>query len=166
LKDLGEEDREIYLYDTFTGMSEPSDADVSVISGKRAEELLAGSNPAEDSSVWCESPLAEVKNNVFQTGYTQSRFHFVEGKVEDTIPSTMPEEIALLRLDTDWYESTKHELVHLFPLLSPKGIVIFDDYGHWQGARQAVDEYISEQNLCIFLSRIDYSGRIAVKMPN
>ena len=71
--------------------------------------------------------------------------------------------IALLRLDTDWYESTKHELVHLFPRLAENGPLIVDDYGHWQGQKMAVDEYFSENNLRIFLSRIDYTGRIGIK---
>jgi O-methyltransferase len=85
--------------------------------------------------------------------------------VEDTIPNNIPEKIAILRLDTDWYESTRHELVHLFPRLSPYGVLIIDDYGCWQGAKKAVDEYISENNLRIFLSRIDSTGRIAIKLP-
>lgn len=71
--------------------------------------------------------------------------------------------IALLRLDTDWYESTKHELVHLFPRLAENGPLIVDDYGHWQGQKMAVDEYFPENNLRIFLSRIDYTGRIGIK---
>jgi hypothetical protein len=68
-----------------------------------------------------------------------------------------------LRLDTDWYESTKHELVHQYPKLSVGGVLIIDDYGHWQGARQAVDEYFNDNRLPILLNRIDYTGRIAIK---
>jgi hypothetical protein len=81
--------------------------------------------------------------------------------VESTIPEHAPESIALLRLDTDWYESTRHELTHLYPLLVPGGVLIIDDYGHLQGARKAVDEYFRDRP--ILLSRTDYSGRIAVK---
>ena len=88
---------------------------------------------------------------------------FVKGKVEDTIPKNTPEKIALLRLDTDWYESTYHELTHLFPLLSKHGVLIIDDYGHWQGARKAVDQYFGENNIQILLNRMDYSGRMAIK---
>ena len=72
----------------------------------------------------------------------------------------MPERIALLRIDTDWYESTRHELVHLYPRLSPGGVLIIDDYGHWQGARKAVDEYFQAG---LFLNHIDYTGRLAIK---
>jgi hypothetical protein len=84
--------------------------------------------------------------------------------VEQTIPASSPRgAIALLRLDTDWYESTKHELLHLFPLLERGGILIIDDYGHWQGARRAVDEYLSQLPHSYFLHRIDYTGRLIVK---
>ncbi len=75
----------------------------------------------------------------------------------------MPQKIALLRLDTDWYESTKHTMAHLFPRLSFNGVIIIDDYGHWQGARKAVDEYITSNNLNILLNRIDYTARLAIK---
>ena len=84
--------------------------------------------------------------------------------MEATIPGTIPEELALLRLDTDWYESTRHELIHLFPRLSQGGVLIVDDYGHWRGARRAVDEYLEEKNHHLLLSRIDYSARIALKL--
>ncbi len=100
---------------------------------------------------------------MLSTGYKKEKVHFIKGKVEETIPKNIPKEIALLRLDTDWYESTKHELTHLFPLLKPNGVLIIDDYGHWEGVRKAVDEYISDNNIHILLNRIDYSGRIAVK---
>ena len=84
--------------------------------------------------------------------------------MEETIPTHIPHAISLLRLDTDWYESTKHELTHLFPLLSPGGVIIIDDYGHWQGAKKAVDEYFEENKIKILLNRIDYTGRIGVKL--
>ena len=78
----------------------------------------------------------------------------------------MPQKIALLRLDTDWYESTKHELAHLFPLLQPKGIMIIDDYGFWKGARKAVDEFLATQPHRYFLHRIDETGRLLIKLDN
>lgn len=162
LKHLGDENRDLYLYDTFSGMNAPTAADIS-LKGDKAEVRFFETMTSTDTSDWCRSPLDEVKNNVFGTGYPTERFHFVEGKVEDTIPSSVPREISVLRLDTDWYTSTKHELTHLFPLLKKNGVLIIDDYGHWEGARKAVDEYIAENNLRILLHRIDYTGRIAVK---
>ena len=101
---------------------------------------------------------------MYSTGYDKSKIHLVKGKVEETIPKTLPERIALLRLDTDWYASTKHEMLHLFPRLVPGGVLILDDYGSWLGARKAVDEYIAENKVKIFLCRVDNSGRVAVKL--
>jgi hypothetical protein len=92
-----------------------------------------------------------------------SKVHFVPGKVENTIPAKMPELIALLRLDTDWYESTAHELEHLYPLVASGGVVIIDDYGYWQGARQAVDEFVARSRDRILLHRLDDTGRAFVK---
>ena len=86
------------------------------------------------------------------------------GRVEETIPAHAPERIAVLRLDTDWYESTRHELEHLYPRLAVGGLVIIDDYGHWEGARRAVDEYLAATGAQLFLTRIDYTGRLAVKL--
>jgi O-methyltransferase len=160
LKEMGEV-REIYLYDTFSGMSAPSDVD-----GEVAQEKFSKTRTSGNSSNWLLSPIEEVEKNIFATGYPKEKCHFIKGRVEDTIPQKVPQKIALLRLDTDFYESTKHELVHLFPRLSPKGVIIIDDYGRWKGAKKAVDEYITENKLCILLNRIDSQGRIAIKMPD
>jgi hypothetical protein len=86
----------------------------------------------------------------------------VRGKVEDTVPGSAPAQIAVLRLDTDWYESTRHELEHLIGRLAPNGVLIIDDYGHWEGARKAVDEWLASFDRPVLLSRIDYTGRMAV----
>jgi O-methyltransferase len=151
--------RDLYLFDTFQGMSEPTAQDLDY-SGKQAADLLA-TNPAFSCG---DAPLEAVKKVLHQTGYPPERIHFVVGKVEDTIPKYAPESISLLRLDTDWYESTKHELVHLFPRVAARGPIIIDDYGHWKGARQACDEYFTQNRIPILLNRIDYTGRIAVKL--
>lgn len=158
----GDKSREIYLYDTFEGMSEPSEFD-KVFTGTAADELMNNSDKDDPTSVWCYSALEEVQNNVGSLQYPAHLLHYVKGKVEDSIPGTIPQKIALLRLDTDWYESTLHELQHLYPLLVPGGVIIIDDYGHWEGARKAVDEYIAHNKLPLLLNRIDYTGRIGVK---
>jgi len=154
--------RRIYLYDTFEGMSEPSEFD-KVFTGTAAEELMNSSDKEDPASVWCYSALEEVKNNVGRLQYPAELVNYVKGKVEDTIPGNVPQKIALLRLDTDWYESTRHELIHLYPLLVKGGVIIIDDYGHWEGARKAVDEYIADNKLPLLLNRIDYTGRIGIK---
>jgi O-methyltransferase len=117
LMEIGER-RPLHLFDTFDGMPPPGDT-------------------------WARSPLAEVRRNLAATGYPDHLIRFVPGRVEETIPAAAPEQIAVLRLDTDWYESTRHELEHLFPRLVPGGVLIIDDYGHWQGARRAVDEFLA-----------------------
>ena len=86
-----------------------------------------------------------------------------EGDVRDTLHERIPDRIALLRLDTDWYESTKLGLEVLYPRLAVGGVCILDDYGHWQGARAAVDEYFAAQGHRPFMHPIDYSGRVFIK---
>jgi hypothetical protein len=157
-----ETSREIYLYDTFEGMSEPTEAD-KVFTGTTANELMTTTEKEDPTSVWCYSALEEVQQNVSVLEYPERKIHYVKGKVENSIPGTMPNKIALLRLDTDWYESTAHELKYLYPLLVPGGVIIIDDYGHWEGARKAVDEYIAAEKLPLLLNRIDYTGRIGIK---
>lgn len=160
LRRLGATERELYLFDTFAGMPTPGERDVRY-GGESAGDLLRSRREGE--RVLASASLHEVKRNVLGTGYAPDRVRFVEGLVEDTIPAQAPREIAVLRLDTDWYESTRHELVHLYPRLSSGGVLILDDYGCWLGARQAVDEYIEANGLRLLLTRIDSSGRLAVK---
>jgi O-methyltransferase len=157
---LGVTDRDLYLFDTFTGMTEPGAEDLKH-SGERAADVLAGSS--RDSHDWAVAQLDDVRAAVLGVGYPEERIHFVQGRVEETVPAHAPAAIALLRLDTDWYASTKHELVHLYPRLAPGGVLIVDDYAYWQGARQAVDEYIEEHGLPLLLNRIDYTARMAVR---
>jgi O-methyltransferase len=156
----GDRSRSLYLYDTFEGMSAPTVNDKS-LSGTSADEQLK--RDPRGTGVWCYAGIDDVRANVLSTGYPEDKIHFIKGKVEDTIPSMLPPGLALLRLDTDWYESTKHELTHLYPLLHSKGILVIDDYGHWQGAKKAVDEYFRDIGEPIFLHRIDYTGRLIVK---
>lgn len=157
----GDIGRTLYLYDTYSGMTEPTERDVNLhgtIAKERWKEL-----ERDTHNEWDYASLEEVKANMESTGYPAGKLVFVKGRVEETIPMTMPDKIALLRLDTDWYESTMHELTHLYPRLVSGGVVIFDDYGHWQGAREAVDEYFEAHGHRPLLFRADYSGRIGVK---
>lgn len=161
LKKIGAE-KEMYLYDTFEGMNEPTNKDINIY-GKNASDIFESKKISKSSSDWCYSTIEEVKNNLYSTHYNKDKIQFIKGKVEDTIPKTIPNKIALLRLDTDWYESTKHEMIHLFPLLEKNGILILDDYGYWEGSKKAVDEYIKEKNITIFLNRVSVSARLGVK---
>jgi O-methyltransferase len=163
LLSAGDTSRDLYLFDTFEGMPPPTENDVD-ISGITAEGLLDRSDKDIAESIWCRATLDVVKKALGSTGYPGKKTHFIKGMVEQTIPDFVPDKIALLRLDTDWYESTKHEMEHLFPRLSKGGVLIIDDYGHWQGARKAVDEYLEKNDVKILLNRVDYTGRIAVKI--
>jgi O-methyltransferase len=159
---LGDTSRDLYLFDTYTGMTEPGEADLpSPYDGYSPHRRWR----RKQRSGWAAVPAAVVRANLESTGYPPSRLHLVEGKVEDTLPDGAPERIALLRLDTDWYASTRHELEHLYPRLSAGGVLIVDDYGHYAGARRAVDEYLDALPEPLLLSRIDFSGRLAVKPP-
>ncbi len=158
LLQLQDVSRELYLFDTFEGMTAPTAKDLDY-TGKKASQVLRDV-PRDKCD---DAPLEQVKEVLYGTGYPRERIHFVRGRVEETIPASAPDPIALLRLDTDWYDSTKHELVHLFPRLPKAGVILIDDYGHWQGSRQACDEYFAENRIPILLNRIDYSGRIALK---
>jgi hypothetical protein len=160
---LGVDARELYLFDTFDGLPKPdAEKDIDVW-GNRAIDGWQPHAKDERSSNWARATLDEVQHNLAGTGYPSKRMHFVKGLVEETVPAQAPEQIAILRLDTDWYASTRHELEHLFPRLAPHGVLIIDDYGHLKGARKAVDEYIAQHKLPLMLMRIDYTGRVAVK---
>lgn len=162
LKEKGITNRKLYLYDTFEGMSEPTDAD-KTFSGEKAKKLLNVQKKENEDSIWCYSSIDEVRDNIAITGYPVDNIVLVKGKVEDTLQLTLPGPVALLRLDTDWYESTKIELEKLFPLLVSRGILIIDDFGHWEGAKKAVVEYFSNMHKYPLLHRIDYTGRIMIK---
>jgi len=161
LLNCNSQQRNIYLYDTFEGMVEPGEKDVD-FKGQHSRGVWK-KHQSEDVNKWCYSPLEDVKRNMASTLYPEDKIHFVKGKVEDSIPATLPDKIAVLRLDTDWYESTVHELEHLFPLLAERGVLLIDDYGHWKGQKEAVDAYFADKFKPL-LSRTDYSGRMMIKL--
>jgi O-methyltransferase len=159
---LGITDRDIYLYDTFEGMPKPEAVDIH--RGTSDLDLWDKREiPGTTGSTLMRVLIDEVRETVRATGYPIELIHFVKGMVEDTISKISPQTIALLRLDTDYYKSTRHELMQLYPRLSPGGILIIDDYGAFEGARKAVDEYLSENRIAFFLGRCDASVRIGVK---
>jgi hypothetical protein len=152
--------RDLYLFDTFAGMTRPGALDVDV-SGARAETNYVQSANG-DHNRWCYASLEEVQANIASTGYPRDRCHFVRGDVMTTLPHHDLGAVALLRLDTDWYDSTLHELRVLYPKLSEKGVLIIDDYGHWEGCKRAVHEFFGNDGP--LLAAVDSTGRIAVKM--
>jgi predicted O-methyltransferase YrrM len=163
----GERHREIVLFDTFSGMTEPGPTDVD-LHNQSAMRLMAGSQGDELADlVRAAVPLESVRTVMQSTGYDMRLIRFVEGDVRETLGKTQTLRIALLRLDTDFYDSTLAELHHLYPRLAQGGVLIIDDYGHWQGARQAVDEYFADSTVPFgrpMLWAIDYTGRGGVKV--
>lgn len=157
-------DRNIFLYDTFEGMSEPSKHDKDS-SGLPASLLLEKADKRNGESIWCIASIEDVKNNFAYSHYPEEMVKFVKGDVGITLKDeeSLPQEIALLRLDTDWYESTKIELEVLFPRLVRGGVCLIDDYGHWQGARKAVDEYLEMNAIYPLMHVTDYTGRVFLK---
>ncbi|MBU0766915.1 TylF/MycF family methyltransferase [Patescibacteria group bacterium] len=160
LIELNATNRKIYLYDTFEGMTEPKECDFRALDNAKAWDEWSN-NQKINHNGWCYAPMNEVKSNMTSTGYPEENIIYVKGKVEETIPKRMPEKIAILRLDTDWYESTLHELTHLYHLLPQNGVLIIDDYGYWAGAKKATDEYFGKFK--IVFNRIDDTGIIAIK---
>jgi hypothetical protein len=159
LLERGATDRELHLYDTFEGMPEPTEKDQRY-DGRAASDLLESSD--KTAQVWAVASLEDVQAGMAETGYPLERVHYHPGRVEETIPGDAPGEIAILRLDTDWYDSTRHELEHLYDRVPSGGVVILDDYAFWQGSREAVDEFLERTGERLLLLPMA-SGRIAVK---
>lgn len=163
LQQEGAFDRKVWGYDTFNGMTTPSPVDVESIGGRTAATLLSEQDRADPKSVWCAASMAVVTGNLRHARLTDINFELVEGDVRGCTNLRMPEAIALLRLDTDWFDSTYASLTHFYPLLETGGVCIIDDYGHWSGARQAVDQYLREVRAKPLMFHIDYTGRLFLK---
>ena len=165
LKALNEH-REIFLFDTFEGMTAPGKTDIDYL-GRPAESLMREDNEKDPGGVWAIANEANVRDNLASTGYDPSFVHITAGDIRNTLPDVDTGRIALLRLDTDFYDSTKIELERLYPKLNDAGALIIDDYGHWEGSRLATDEYFEERRKAAgtipYLHRIDYTGRIMIK---
>ena len=162
LKRMAATDRQLYLFDTFEGMPEPEDRDITLFGAPGREPW---EQHKTDTSVnhFCYASLEDVQANIASTGYPLENIHTIQGRVQDTLPQHAPQTIALLRLDTDWYDSSKHELIHLYPNLVSKGVMIADDYGYWQGQKDATDEYFRDHRIPLLLTRVDYCCRMGVK---
>lgn len=148
--------KKVWLFDTFNGMTEPEDCDIDIENNK-AKDMM------DVPIVFAFSPIDDVKDVLSKSKYNKDLIEYVIGDVSETLLNidNIPEKISLLRLDTDWYKSTKDELIHLYPKLVDKGVLIVDDYGHWSGSRQAVDEFFKYENISIH--EIDYTGIKIIK---
>jgi hypothetical protein len=165
LKSLGVEDRDIYLYDLFGERPKYSEWDVEIQSGKSVRDFydLVDQGDKEATKNWEFYNAKEVLGNLRSTGYNMNRIHFIEGDVCDTLNAFSHKKVALMRLDTDFYDSTKHELHTLYPKLVDRGVVIIDDYGHWHGARKATEEFLISLPIKPLLFYIDNTARQFIK---
>lgn len=157
-------EKKIFAFDTFQGMPLPEKIDFDLRGNSSIDKFTKLQNFESEGSQWCHCDIENVKNNIkkFNVNYLQN-VNFIKGKVEKTLLDfkNLPKKISLLRLDTDFYSSTKVELNILFPLLEKNGILIVDDYGHFMGAKKAVDEFFYEKK--VWFHRVDYSTRLLIK---
>ena len=155
--------RKFYLYDTFEGMTAPTGKDVHFSGAQFAQKQFKAKQKADEK--WSYSPLEEVKTIIAKAGYPESQTKFIKGDVRETLEETKPKTLALLRLDTDWYDSTKAEMQHLYPRLQSGGVLICDDYGAWKGSYEAIHDYFKETGQPTPLLQVDtsYGGATAIK---
>lgn len=158
-------DKEVWLYDTFLGMTEPSPADVGLTTGEVARDTYFRKQ-ADSHNDWCFADLRDVKENCSRSGVDLDGMRFIQGDVAETLrdPSKLPDSISILRLDTDWYESTLIELEVMYPRLASNGVLMIDDYGHWAGQKKAVDEYFAHTGIRPFLGSVAEGYRCSVKL--
>jgi O-methyltransferase len=155
-------DKHVWLFDTFLGMTQPTGLDTDQMGNLAEGKYLA--QKSEGFNNWCYASLEDVTNSFDKRKLLGQNIHFIKGDVTETLKTRiLPTKISVLRLDTDWYESTKVECQVLYPKLSIGGCFVIDDYGHWNGSRFAVDEYFKEVSNRPFLHATDYTGRIGVK---
>jgi hypothetical protein len=148
LRQLGSQ-RKLWLFDTFEGLPAPSTEDPDF----EIADLFTGT---------CVGTLGEVRK-LFDRLNIAEDVRFVKGLFQETLPSTPVSRIAVLHIDGDWYESVKVCLDSLYDKVVPGGVIQLDDYGYWQGARKAVEEFLEVRGIQSRLQRLDYSGRFLIK---
>jgi O-methyltransferase len=151
LLSLGETSRELWLYDSYQGFV-----------GEQAKDDVTWYGDSIKTRFPDFDTIA--MDNILSTGYPGEKLRLVKGDIERTAIDNRNGDIALLRLDTDTYHSTKAELEHFYPKLAPGGILIIDDYGHAHGARRAVDEYFADPARRVLLHRVNFTNRLAIKI--
>jgi hypothetical protein len=164
--------RDIYLYDTFTGLVEPGEYDYTCenatlykMNKDEVYSVWKTHKITEEINGWCYTPLEKVQNRLNSTGYPVEKLHYIVGDVMETLKdkTNIPEKIAILRLDTDWYESSKYELEQLYDNVVIGGIIIFDDYYHWNGQRKATDDFFKSINVSYEFIKLDAKTSAIIK---
>jgi O-methyltransferase len=149
--------RKIYLFDSFEGLPEPTQKD-----GKRAIFYSNGKSQGKLKSIKkAIGKLAEVQHILFSTLKLKRKYvYFYKGWFQFTIPKykNKVRQIAILRLDADWYESTKTCLNEFYNQVIPGGFVILDDYENWPGSKRALDEFFKKRKISPKVIKIDSAG--------
>ncbi|MBI4947284.1 MAG: class I SAM-dependent methyltransferase [Bacteroidetes bacterium] len=165
--------RHIHLFDSFEGIPEPDELvdgaralnEVRSVKGETKGRLVAVKNLYETFADGIGTLEINKKLMEEVIGYDKSFLHYHKGWFQDTVPkdALTVGKIAILRLDGDWYASTKVCLDHLFDNVVSGGFVIIDDYGTYEGCKKAVDEFMQSKNIKSFLIHIDASARYFIK---
>lgn len=153
--------RKFWLFDTFQGLTKPSVFDYTIDNeiephyrmNNLEVQAIWNQNkiPNTDVNLWCFYPLDQLQQRLCNetNGYPQELLHYVVGNVLDTLQDqkNIPSKIALLRLDTDFYDSSKFELERLYDSVVEGGLIILDDYYFWNGQRAATNEFLKEKGI-------------------
>lgn len=166
--------RQLHLFDAFTDICEP-DSDVDGARAVRETKRVGGANGASGRLQPLDGFYDKVGGHGTlegcvdllqkRIGYPANRVQYHVGWFQDTLPEAAPKigPIAILRLDGDWYASTKVCLEHLFNSVVKGGIVIIDDYGTYEGCQRAVDEFLTARGLKAYLHQVDTGCHYFVK---
>ena len=164
--------REIYMYDTFSGLVEPGEYDYTCenasqykMNKEQVYNTWKNNRITDRINGWCYTPLQIIQDILNSTGYPKNNLHYIVGDVMQTLKdkTNIPEKIAILRLDTNWYESSKYELEKMYDNVVIGGVIIFDDYYHWDGQRRATDDFLKTRNINYDFVKIDAKTAAIIK---
>lgn len=126
--------RDFWLFDSFEGLPPPTEKDSAI---ERANYFKG----------WNKGSIVSVERIFDRLGLPLGRVHFVKGWFEQTIPAATVQEIALLHIDADWYESVTLVLSTLYDRVVPGGYVVFDDYNFWEGCTRAAHDFLDSRGI-------------------
>jgi O-methyltransferase len=139
---------QIWLYDSFAGMPEPSALDQ-----EEAYKAIGACIGSEDN----------VHQAMTISGIARNQYLIRKGQFEDTFLLPLPTQIALLHIDSDWYQNVLLCLDTFYDLVVEDGVVLLDDYGHWEGARAAFYDFVERRRLRPLVERFGHAQLFWIK---